>query len=46
MRGMIDEKILQQAVAGVNLRPGTFADQIAMGEKNAPQLLVFLRHFG
>ncbi len=46
MRGKINAKILQQPVVGVNLRPGTLADQIAVGEKSAPQLLVFLRHFG
>jgi hypothetical protein len=28
------------------LRPGTLADQVAVGVNPEPQLLVFLRHFG
>jgi len=46
MRNLVDVKILQQTVDGVNLRPGTLADQLATGEQGEPQLLVFLRHFG
>ena len=34
--------VFQQPVEGVNLRPGTLADQMA----DTPTLLVFLRHFG
>jgi hypothetical protein len=46
MGGVIDARILQQPVVGVNLRPGTLADQVAVGVNPEPQLLVFLRHFG
>ncbi|MFP4435683.1 MAG: SelL-related redox protein [Chloroflexaceae bacterium] len=38
----IDRSILDMPVEGVNLRPGTLADQLGP----APTLLVFLRHFG
>lgn len=38
----IDSEIWQQPVQGVNLQPGTLADQLQPG----PNLLVFLRHFG
>lgn len=39
----IDPQILSQPVDGVNLKPGTLADQI---DPQRPTLLVFLRHFG
>lgn len=39
----IDPKMLAAPVTGVNLRPGTLADQISAEQ---PTLLVFLRHFG
>jgi hypothetical protein len=39
----IDPQILNQPVDGVNLIPGTLADQI---DPPRPTLLVFLRHFG
>ncbi len=38
----IPTEVLESIVSGVNLMPGTLADQLG-GE---PQLLVFLRHFG
>jgi hypothetical protein len=38
----IDRAILDAAVDGVNLRPGTFRDQVGA----EPTLLYFLRHFG
>jgi hypothetical protein len=38
----IDRAILDAAVDGVNLRPGTLRDQLGVG----PILLYFLRHFG
>lgn len=38
----IAEAVLNQDVTGVNLRPGTLAEQLGDG----PTLLVFLRHFG
>lgn len=38
----IPPSLLQRAVQGHNLQPGTLAEQ--MGDK--PTLLVFLRHFG
>jgi len=39
----IDPQILNQPVDGVNLKPGTLADQI---DPRRPTLLVFLRHYG
>ncbi len=39
---VIPSKLMQAEVRGVNLRPGTLAEQL--GER--PVLLVFLRHFG
>lgn len=38
----IDSKLLNSAARGINLKPGTFADQLG----DEPVLLVFLRHFG
>jgi hypothetical protein len=38
----IPTEILDTAVEGVNLRPGTLRDQLG----NEASLLVFLRHFG
>lgn len=38
----IDSKLLNSAVSGINLKPGTFADQLG----DEPVMLVFLRHFG
>lgn len=42
MTNAIDPAIWQQPVDGLNLRPGTLANQLSDG----PTLLVFLRHFG
>jgi hypothetical protein len=39
----IPPSILTRPVAGLNLQPGTLADQL-QGQR--PTLLVFLRHFG
>ncbi len=38
----IDTAVLDASVEGVNLRPGTFRDQVVL----EPTLLCFLRHFG
>jgi peroxiredoxin len=38
----IEDKTLESPVSGVNLAPGSFADQLS----EAPTLLVFLRFFG
>lgn len=38
----IDSGLLDTPVEGLNLRPGTFADQLG----DRPTLLVFLRHLG
>lgn len=38
----IDRAILDAAVEGVNLRPGSLRDHLGA----APTLLYFLRHFG
>ena len=38
----INAKLLNSEVNGINLKPGTFADQLG----DEPVLLVFLRHFG
>jgi hypothetical protein len=40
--GPIDATTLALPVAGLNLAPGTFADQLG----GRPTLLVFLRHLG
>lgn len=38
----IPAQLLDKVVTGVNLRAGTFGDQLG----DSPTLLVFLRHFG
>lgn len=38
----VDNSAWTRQVEGVNLKPGTLADQVGDG----PTLLVFLRHFG
>ena len=42
MTRSIPPSVFQQPVEGVNLQPGTLADQVG----DRPTLLVFLRHFG
>ncbi len=42
MRLPLERELLDSLVSGVNVVPGTLADQLAEGET----LLVFLRHFG
>jgi hypothetical protein len=42
MIARIPREILDAAVDGVNLRPGTLRDQLGEGAG----LLIFLRHFG
>lgn len=40
---IIDQAVLDQAVTGINLKPGTLRDQL---HAERPMLFVFLRHFG
>lgn len=42
MIGHLPAEILDAAVEGLNLRPGTLRDQLGAGAT----LLLFLRHFG